>query len=75
MSLVLFSLSSGASVTNKQAGELPVAAQVAVVSLLHNQNEIRTDDQVEYYGIEEDYYDEDDYLSGDYENQLPKGKV
>lgn len=72
---VSFRISSGTSANtiDRHGDKSPV--QLAVVSLLHNDKEIR-DNQLEY--DEEEYYYEhgdEDYLSGDYEMQFPKGTV
>uniref|UniRef100_A0A8K9UYU2 Proheparin-binding EGF-like growth factor n=1 Tax=Oncorhynchus mykiss TaxID=8022 RepID=A0A8K9UYU2_ONCMY len=69
---VSFRISSGnsANTIDRHGDKSPV--QLAVVSLLHNDKEIR-DNQLEY--DEEEYYYEhgdEDYLSGDYEMQFPK---
>ncbi|CAB1316836.1 unnamed protein product [Coregonus sp. 'balchen'] len=70
---VCFRLSSGASAITIDQHEDNSPAQLAVVSLLHNDLKTR-DNQLEYDKEEEYYYEhgEEDYLSGDYEMEFPK---
>lgn len=72
VSPVSFRISSGASANTIDRHGDTFPAQLTVVSLLHNDKEVR-DNQLEY--DEEEYYYEhgdEDYLSGDHEMEFPK---